>query len=341
MNNESTIYVAGHAGLTGSAVVRRLQRAGYQGIVTRIRRELDLQDWNKVFEFFNEIRPDYVVFAAGRVGGIVENQSFPADFMEENLSTQFHVLKAARQVGLKKLIFFGSSCMYPRECPQPMAETALLSGWPEPTSLPYAVSKLTGVHLCLSYNKQDGSAKFLPLIPNSVYGPYDNFDPQSGHVLAALIAKFHQAKVSGEEAVRLWGSGTPRREFVHADDIAEACLHVLQIENHEVELPINVGVGTDISIRELATLISEIVGYKGAHEWDSSKPDGCPRKLLDSTRIRSLGWKPTVDLAEGLASTYQWYLENLDSTKIGRSPPHLVFHINGRAFGLKRRSFSK
>lgn len=320
MNNESIIYVAGHAGLIGSAVVRRLQRAGYQRIVTRSRRELDLQDWNRVSEFFDEVRPAYVVFAAGRVGGIVENQSFPADFMDENLSTQFHVLKAARRVGLKKLIFFGSSCMYPRECAQPMPEEALLSGWPEPTSLPYAVSKLTGVHLCLSYNKQDGQAKFLPLIPNSVFGPYDNFDPESGHVLAALIAKFHHAKVSGEESVSLWGSGTPRREFIHADDIAEACLHVLEIENHEVALPINVGVGTDISIKELATLISEIVGYRGALEWDRSKPDGCPRKLLDSTRIRSSGWKPTVDLAEGLASTYQWYLNNLDSTKVGRHP---------------------
>ncbi len=315
MNHQSIIYVAGHAGLIGSAVVRRLQQAGYQRIVTRSRADLELQDWSKVSEFFEAVRPDYVVFAAGRVGGIIENQSFPADFMDENLSTQFHVLKAARRVGLKKLIFFGSSCMYPRECSQPMEEEALLSGWPEPTSLPYAMSKLTGVYLCLSYNKQDGQTKFLPLIPNSVFGPYDNFDPESGHVLAALIAKFHRAKIADEQSVCLWGSGTPRREFIHADDIAEACLHMLEIENHDVELPMNVGVGTDVSIRELATLISEIVGYRGALEWDSSKPDGCPRKLLDSTRIRSSGWKPTVDLAEGLASTYQWYLENLDSTK--------------------------
>ena len=320
MDNQSVIYVAGHAGLIGSAIVRRLTHAGYHNVVTRSRSELDLQDWGSVSEFFDQVRPDYVVFAAGRVGGIIENQSFPADFMDENLSTQFHVLKAARRIGVKKLIFFGSSCMYPRECPQPMAEEALLSGWPEPTSLPYAVSKLTGVHLCLSYNKQDGQTKFLPLIPNSVFGPYDNFDPESGHVLAALIAKFHHAKVAGEKSVSLWGSGTPRREFIHADDIAGASLHVLEIENHEIELPINVGVGTDISIKELATIISEIVGYRGALEWDRSKPDGCPRKLLDSTRIRSSGWKPTVDLADGLASTYQWYLKRLDSTNVGRHP---------------------
>ncbi len=324
MNHQSIIYVAGHAGLIGSAVVRRFQQAGYQRIVTRSRADLDLQDGNAVTEFFETVRPEYVVFAAGRVGGIIENQSFPADFMDENLSTQFHVLNAARRVGLKKLIFFGSSCMYPRECSQPMAEEALLSGWPEPTSLPYAMSKLTGVHLCLSYNKQDGQAKFLPLIPNSVFGPYDNFDPESGHVLAALIAKFHRAKVAGQQSVSLWGSGTPRREFIHADDIAGACLHMLETEHHEVELPINVGVGTDISIRELATLISEIVGYKGALEWDSRKPDGCPRKLLDSRRIRSLGWKPAVDLAEGLASTYQWYLKSLDSTQDSHYP--LTYH---------------
>lgn len=313
MNKQSIIYVAGHTGLIGSAVVRRLNHAGYDRIVTRRRSELDLQDWGSVSEFFDQVRPDYVVFAAGRVGGIVENQSFPADFMDENLTTQLHVLKAARRIGLKKLIFFGSSCMYPRECSQPMAEEALLSGHPEPTSLPYAMSKLTGMHLCLAYNKQDGQTKFLPLIPNSVFGPNDNFDPDSGHVLAALIAKFHQAKVAGEKSVILWGSGTPRREFIHADDIAGACLHVLEMEVNEIELPINVGIGSDISIKELATLISGIVGYKGALEWDRSKPDGCPRKFLDSTRIRSLGWKPTVDLAEGLSCTYEWYLKNLDS----------------------------
>lgn len=318
MNNQSIIYVAGHAGLIGSAVVRRLHEAGYHKIATRCRSELDLQDWKSVSEFFDEACPDYVVFAAGRVGGILENQAFPADFMDENLSMQFNVLKAARRKGLKKLIFFGSSCMYPRECPQPMAEPALLSGRPEPSSLPYAISKLTGVHLCLAYNQQDDVTRFLPLIPNSAYGPNDNFDAESGHVLAALMTKLHQAKVSGAQSVMLWGSGTPRREFIHADDIADACLHFLAIDQKNIELPINVGVGSDISIKELANLIGEIVGYKGSLEWDRSKPDGCPRKLLNSTRIHALGWRPTVDLADGLASTYQWYLKSLDSTNVAK-----------------------
>jgi GDP-L-fucose synthase len=317
MNHQSIIYVAGHAGLIGSAVVRRLHSAGYHRIVTRRRSELDLQDEGGVSEFFNQVRPDYVVFAAGRVGGIVENQAFPADFMDENLTIQLNVLKAARRGGLQKFIFFGSSCMYPRECAQPMSEKALLSGWLEPTSLPYAMSKLTGVHLCLAYNKQDGANRFLPLIPNSVYGPYDNFDPESGHVLAALLAKFHQAKVAGAKSVMLWGSGTPRREFIHADDIAGACLHLLEMGNNEIELPINVGVGSDISIKELADLIAGIVGYKGSLEWDCSKPDGCPRKLLESARMHALGWKSTVGLADGLAATYEWYLKNLESLKFG------------------------
>ena len=313
MNRQSIIYVAGHAGLIGSAVVRRLQHEGYQRIVTRSRRELELQDWKCVSGFFDDVRPDYVVFAAGRVGGIVENQSFPADFMDENFTTQLHVLKAARRTNIKKLIFFGSSCMYPRECPQPMAEKAILSGHPEPTSLPYALSKLVGVQLCLAYNQQDSRTRFFPLIPNSAYGPYDNFNPESGHVLAALIAKLHHAKVSGEKSVVLWGSGTPRREFVHVDDIADACLHILNMEDQDLDLPMNVGVGSDISIKELVNVIREIVGYTGSLEWDRQKPDGCPRKLLDSTRIRSLGWKPTVDLSEGLATTYDWYVENLET----------------------------
>jgi len=313
MNNQSSIYVAGHTGLIGSAVVRRLHKAGYANILTRSRSELDLQDSEGVSTFFDQFRPDYVVFAAGRVGGIIENQTFPADFMNENLATQLTVLQAARRFDVKKLIFFGSSCMYPRECSQPMAESALLSGQPEPTSLPYAISKLVGLHLCLAYNKQDGKTRFLPLIPNSAYGPCDNFDPNSGHVLAALITKFHQAKVSGEKTVKLWGSGTPRREFIHADDIAGACLHLLEMESNEMPLPINVGVGSDISIKELADLIGETIGYPGSVEWDQSKPDGCPRKFLDSGRMRNLGWKPDVSLAEGLQNTYEWYLNHLDS----------------------------
>jgi GDP-L-fucose synthase len=310
MKNDAKIYVAGHAGLIGSAVIRRLERDGYQALITRRRNQLDLQDGGRVAEFFDEVRPEYVVLAAGRVGGIVENQTFPADFMDENIAIQLNVLKAARKVGVRKLILFGSSCMYPRECPQPMAEDTLLCGKPEPTSLPYAISKFAGTYMCLAYNKQDRDTRFIPLIPNSAYGPHDNFDPKSGHVLSAVMARFHQAKVSGAESVTLWGSGSPRREFIHADDVADACVHLLTQNNAAIELPLNIGVGADVSIKDLAELMAGVVGYKGRLEWDLTKPDGAPRKLLDSARIQSLGWKPKVGLAEGLSNTYQWYADN-------------------------------
>lgn len=310
---DASIYVAGHAGLIGSAVVRRLEREGYRSPITRRRSELELQNSERVGEFFDETHPEYVILAAGRVGGIVENQTFPADFMDENMAVQLNVLKAARRSGVRRLILFGSSCMYPRECPQPMAEEALLSGKPEPTSLPYAISKLAGTYLCLAYNKQDCETRFIPVIPNSAYGPHDNFDPKSAHVLSALMARFHQAKVSGADSVTLWGSGSPRREFIHADDIADACVHLLRQDDLTVELPVNIGVGQDVSIKELAELIAEVVGYKGRVEWDRAKPDGAPRKLLDSARIHSLGWKPQVGLAEGLAETYRWYVDHVDS----------------------------
>jgi GDP-L-fucose synthase len=312
MKSDAVIYVAGHAGLIGSAVVRRLEREGYRVPITRRRSDLDLEDAGQVSKFFEEVHPEYVILAAGRVGGIMENQTFPADFMDENMAIQLNVLKAARRAGVRRLILLGSSCMYPRECSQPMAEDALLSGKPEPTSLPYAISKLAGTYLCLAYNKQDQDIRFIPVIPNSTYGPYDNFDPKSAHVLSALMARFHQAKVSGAESVVLWGSGLPRREFIHADDVAAACLYLLRQDDLAVELPVNVGVGRDVSIKELAELIAEVVGYKGRVEWDRTKPDGAPRKLLDSARIHSLGWKPQVGLAEGLAETYRWYVDHVD-----------------------------
>lgn len=316
MKQDAVTYVAGHAGLIGSAVVRRLEREGYRTLITKRRNELDLQNAAAVDEFFEEVRPEYVILAAGRVGGIMENQSFPADFMDENVAIQLNVLKAARKTGVRRMILFGSSCMYPRECPQPMAEAALLSGKPEPTSLPYAVSKLLGMYMCLAYNKQDREARFIPVIPNSAYGPYDNFDPKSSHVLSALLARFHEAKVTGAQSICLWGTGSPRREFIHADDIAGACVHLLLEEDLTVEFPINIGIGEDVSIKELAELIAGVVGYRGELNWDSTKPDGAPRKLLDSARIRSLGWKPRIGLCEGLTETYRWYVNHLKAAPV-------------------------
>ncbi|MCP9447728.1 MAG: GDP-L-fucose synthase [Nitrospira sp.] len=309
MESGAIVYIAGHRGLIGSAVARALTRRGHRNIVTRSRQELDLTNGQAVQRFFESSRPHYVVLAAGRVGGIMENVRTPGDFLEQNLAIQLNVLRAARQTGVRKLILLGSSCMYPRMCEQPMSEEMLLAGRPEPTSLPYAVAKLAGVWLCLAYNRQDGIARFFPIIPNSTYGPHDNFDIESGHVLAALIARFHQAKQHCLSEVRLWGTGLPRREFIHADDVAEACLYLFQHDSDTLPLPLNVGVGYDVSIKDLAALVAEVVGYRGTICWDDSKPDGAPRKLLDSSKLRQLGWTPSIDLGEGIKKTYQWYRE--------------------------------
>jgi GDP-L-fucose synthase len=310
MNKDDPIYVAGHCGLIGSAMVRLLEEDGFTNLILRSRLELDLTDAISVNKFFDKYAPKYVVLAAGRVGGIIENQKFPADFMNENLSIQLNVLKAAHLNNVSKLILFASSCMYPRECSQPMAETALLSGQPEPTSLAYAISKLAGMQMCLSYNKQYGEQRFIPVIPNSAFGPNDNFDPTSGHVLSSLIRRFHEATHTGVKQLTLWGTGNPRREFIHTKDIASACVALLKKDVKNLKLPLNIGSGVDYSIRELAEAIAQVTGYTGEIEWDSSKPDGAPKKLLDSTRIRSFGWAPSVNLEEGLKSTYQWYLQN-------------------------------
>lgn len=311
MDKTSRIYVAGHTGLIGSAVKRTLERSGFPNVITVSHRDLELTDTLSVNGFFDSAKPEFVVLAAGRVGGIVENQTYPADFMNTNLAIQLNVIRAAHRVGVRKLILFASSCMYPRECPQPMRESALFSGYPEPTSLAYAVSKLAGMQMCLSYNQQYGEKRFIPVIPNSAFGPNDNFDPKSGHVLSALIRRFHEAKETKMPSVTLWGSGTPRREFIHADDIAEACLVLLQGDTSQLQFPLNLGTGKDFSIRELAENIATVVGYTGELEWDTSKPDGAPRKLLDSSRLLTFGWRPSVDLVSGLKSTYQWYLDSM------------------------------
>ena len=313
MQSSDLIYVAGHTGLIGSAMVRRLEMRGFTNLILATRQDLDLADAAAVEVFFTKKKPKFVVLCAGKVGGIIENQTYPADFMNANLSIQLNVFKAAHRHNVKKLIFFGSSCMYPRECPQPMAEKALLSGPPEPTSLPYAISKIAGAQMCLAYNKQYGEQRFIPVIPNSAYGPNDDFDPKTGHVLSSLIRRLHEAAIRTDDQFVLWGTGTPRREFIHSDDIAEACISLLSGDVSELELPLNIGTGSDISIRELAEAIAQVAGFHGEITQDTTKPDGAPRKLLDSGRLRSFGWSPEITLETGLKQTYSWYLENIVS----------------------------
>ncbi|QPJ65268.1 MAG: GDP-L-fucose synthase [Candidatus Nitrohelix vancouverensis] len=310
MKIPSPVYVAGHKGLIGSAFLRRLRRESSVDVLTADHSELELTDASAVREFFERHRPQTVILAAGRVGGIIANRDSPADFITDNLSIQLNVLRSAHRVGVQKLILLGSSCMYPRECPQPMHEGQLLTGHPEPTSLPYAIAKLGGVYMCMAYNQQFGGRRFIPVIPNNAYGPNDNFDPDTSHVLSALIRKFFDAKMRGDKVVSLWGTGSPRREFIHVDDIADACLFLLENDDPDLEVPVNIGSGKDISISELAQLIAEIVEYEGRVEWDDSKPDGAPRKLLDSSRIKSLGWNPAVPFREGVRSTYEWFRNN-------------------------------
>ena len=310
MRLTDSIYVAGDTGLIGSAVKRRLSLLGYSNLLTISHGDLDLTDPTAVEHFFRDTNPQYVILAAGRVGGIVENSAYPADFITSNIGIQLNVLQSAARSGVERLITYGSSCMYPRECPQPMGENQLLSGHPEPTSIAYAIAKLAGVHMCLAYNKQFGMQKFIPVIPNSAYGPNDNFDEKSGHVLSGLLARFHKAASEGSDEVVIWGTGNPRREFVHCDDIADASIHLLQADLDNAILPINVGVGADYSITELAQHVADVVGFKGRITHDLDKPDGAPKKLLDSSRLNNLGWSPKVEFFEGLRMTYEWYLEN-------------------------------
>lgn len=306
MNTDSLIFVAGHRGLVGSAIVRRLQSAGLQNLVLRDRTELDLTHQAAVESFFADNRPEYVFLAAAKVGGILANSRFPAEFLRENLAIETNVIDAAYRHGARKLLFLGSSCIYPKYAPQPMKEDCLLTGALESTNEPYAIAKIAGIKLCQAYRRQyDFNA--IAAMPTNLYGPGDNFSLQNSHVLPALLRKFHEAKDAGSPQVEVWGSGTPRREFLHVDDLADACLFLM--ENYEDEYWINVGTGRDITIASLADLVARVVGFTGSIKFDSSKPDGAPRKLLDTSRLTSLGWSPCIGLENGIRSTYSWYLE--------------------------------
>jgi GDP-L-fucose synthase len=309
------IYVAGHRGLVGSALLRRLQAEGYENLLTRSRQELDLTDARMVDEFFAAERPEHVFLAAAKVGGILANSTYPVDFLRDNLAIELAVIDAAHRHGTKKLLFLGSSCIYPKFAPQPIREEYLLTGELEPTNEPYAVAKIAGIKLCQAYREQYGE-DFISVMPTNLYGPGDNFDLQTSHVLPALIRKFHEAKERGKSSVTIWGTGEPRREFLHVDDFAEACLFLMN--NYSGNEPINVGTGSDISIRELAELVSEVVGYTGEIAYDTTKPDGTPRKLLEVSRLNSLGWRAITPLKVGIERTYAWFLLNTRLVEVGK-----------------------
>ena len=313
MQSTSRIFVAGHRGLAGSAIVRRLEQLGYRNLLLRPRSELDLLSREAVESFFESERPEYVFLAAAKVGGILANSTYPADFLRDNLVVQLNVIDAAWRHGVKKLEFLGSSCIYPKFAPQPMREEALLTGELEPTNEWYAIAKIAGIKLCQAYWAQYGFHA-ISLMPTNLYGPGDNFDLTSSHVLPALIRKFHEAHIEERPDVTVWGSGRPRREFLHVDDLASAAVFLMN-EYDEPEI-INVGTGQDVTIGEVAQLVSRVTGYQGRLAFDASKPDGTPRKLLDISRLRALGWKPSISLEEGLCSTYEWFLENIESARL-------------------------
>lgn len=310
MNKDAKIYVAGHRGLVGAALVRRLQADGFSNIVTATSREVDLREQAAVRSFFADQRPDYVFLAAAKVGGILANDSYPAEFIYDNLMIEANIIDAAYRNGAKKLLFLGSTCIYPKLAPQPLKEEYLLSGPLEPTNEWYAVAKIAGIKLCQAYQRQYG-ARFISAMPTNLYGPGDNFDLEKSHVMPALIRKFHEAKMTGAPSVMVWGTGKPLREFLHVDDCARAAVFLM--ENYEHPDIVNIGTGSDISIGDLAALVKRVVGYAGAIMFDASKPDGTPRKLVDVTRITGLGWLPGIGLEEGVADAYRWFLENTES----------------------------
>ena len=302
-----SVYIAGHRGLVGSALLRNLQKHGYRNIIVRTRNELDLRSTGDVRQFFSKTKPDVVIVAAARVGGIKANNDFPVEFLLENLQIQNNLVSASFDFGVKKLLFLGSSCIYPRLAAQPIKEDALLAGPLEPTNEPYAIAKIAGIKLCQAYARQYG-ANFISAMPTNLYGTGDNFDLETSHVLAALIRKMHEAKLENRREVVIWGTGTPRREFLHADDLADALRFLL--ENYDSPEIINVGCGYDMTIRELAQLVAKVVGVDAELAFDASKPDGTPRKLLDTGRLQKLGWKSRISLEDGIRDTYQWFLGN-------------------------------
>ncbi len=307
MDKSEKIFVAGHRGMVGSALVCQLESKGFLNLLVRDRSELDLRDESAVAKLFAEEKPAVVILAASKVGGIKANIDHPVAFLLENLQIQNNVMDAAYENGVRKLLFLGSSCIYPKFAPQPIPETALLSGPLEPTNEAYAIAKIAGIKLCQAYVREHG-ANFISMMPTNLYGPNDNFDLETSHVLPALLRKAHEAKTRKDRELIVWGSGKPRREFLHVDDLASACL--LLLEKYDSPEIINVGCGEDISIRELAELVCDIVGFDGQLSWDATKPDGTPRKLLDVTKLRALGWKPSIPLREGIARTYEWFLAN-------------------------------
>ncbi|MGP3974970.1 GDP-L-fucose synthase family protein [Streptomyces sp. 8N114] len=302
--SEARIFVAGHRGLVGSAVVRRLAAEGYQ-VLTRDRTALDLRDADRTERWLREVRPDAVVLAAAKVGGIMANKTQPVPFLEDNLRIQLSVIAGAHAAGVPRLLFLGSSCIYPKHAPQPITEEALLTGALEPTNEPYALAKIAGITQIRAHREQYG-ASYISAMPTNLYGPGDNFDLETSHVLPALVRRFHEAKRNGAEEVVLWGSGTPRREFLHVDDLARACLLLLRA--YDAASPVNVGCGEDLTIAELAGTVADVVGYEGRIGWDTSRPDGTPRKLLDVSRLFKLGFRPEISLREGIRSTYEWWL---------------------------------
>jgi GDP-L-fucose synthase len=313
LNRSARCFIAGHRGLVGSAVLREFRSSGFTDIVTRTSAELDLRERDATFAFFAEQRPATVVLAAAHVGGILANSTYPAEFLSDNLRIQVNVLDAAAQHGVERLLFLGSSCIYPKFAEQPIREDSLLTGPLEPTNDAYAIAKIAGIMQVQALRREYG-LPYISAMPTNLYGPNDNFDPEKSHVLPALIRRFHEARESGAPSVTVWGSGTPRREFLHVDDLARACLFLL--ENYDEPEPINVGTGTDVSIAELARLVADVVGYPGEIVFDPSKPDGTPRKLLDVSRIQGLGWSARIDLAEGLAATYAWYLDKIGTSTL-------------------------